>query len=178
MDPKKEILKLATIQQQGKFKFKGAEYVLDRELTDLNRDNSALIGKPLKKLVGTDKRGNTVNVWSHDCEIADHVVGKVKEPKLVSTVVGNIMSGVIEHVNKKNNIKYTPPGPKKNLTNKINIAKGASAYDITGQKSPSQKAAKKARIDPPAPSQDFTNKPQVLKPLRKAPPTKSKKNGR
>ena len=186
MDPKKEVLKLEAILSQGKFKYNGAEYVLEREFTDANRDNFALIGKPLKKLCGVDKKGNMVNVWSHDCQTVAHVVGKVKEPELVSTdtlpkvqkdSAWTKKSGHPIVSESRNDIT----GEVERTVDMTKKVKSGPRFIVDTQ--PTKKLAKKAPIPEPkkpvkkstSPSHDFTNKPQILKPLRKAPPKGKKK---
>ena len=85
MDTQKESQKLAAIIADGQFRYRGINYTLDINSTDLVRENRALTGQPFKKLVGTDERDNSVIVWSHDCETVPHIIAKVDKPKVVST---------------------------------------------------------------------------------------------
>ena len=68
MNTEKEIEKISTILGNGTFEYRGTTYTLDKEATSNNWHNQHLEGKPIKKLVGYDSQGNTVIVWSHDCE--------------------------------------------------------------------------------------------------------------
>ena len=66
MDIQKETAKLAAIDKSGKFAWRGIIFSLDRNSTATHRDNLNIKGVPMSKLVGQDKAGNMVSVWSHE----------------------------------------------------------------------------------------------------------------
>jgi hypothetical protein len=75
-----EFEKISAIDGCGKFVYRGVVYTLDEEETRKNPINANLGGKPLKKLTGSDDAGNTVIVWTHDCEAYVPVVVPVVAP--------------------------------------------------------------------------------------------------
>lgn len=79
MDIQKETAKLDAIEASGKFTWKGTTFTLDRNSTSGHKDNGNLAGRPLRKLVGTDEKGNIVSVWSHDVEAVVIPVNEVEE---------------------------------------------------------------------------------------------------
>jgi len=73
MKTDREFKRIEDIEITGSFVYRGVTYTLDVEATNNDKINANLGGKPLKKLTGNDGKGNTVIVWSHDCEVITEV---------------------------------------------------------------------------------------------------------
>jgi len=81
-----ELTKMQQIETVNAFVYLGTMYAVDRQATENEPANKHLAGKPLKKYIGFDVRGNRVSVWSHDCEAAEDFTNDLKEEAPVKTV--------------------------------------------------------------------------------------------
>lgn len=73
MDTTKESVKLDQIIKEKRFSHRGVTYQLDLNSTTTHPGNKSLANVPMRRLVGTDDRGNIIVAWSHDCSVAEPV---------------------------------------------------------------------------------------------------------
>ena len=90
MNIAQEVSKIQKVLESGRFVYNGQIYTLNAEFTKQHPDNRELDGRPLRRFVGVDGKGNTAIVWSHDCTECTTVIETVEQPEYVQSVTENV----------------------------------------------------------------------------------------